>query len=84
MPAPLSHGAIVMRPFLLLLVLILVVPCALQAPLAHAAGLYEADVPVASQDNSERDAGIRRALQAVLVKVAKGYADTFADIVAGG
>lgn len=69
MAGPFFHGVIAMRPFLFLLALILTAPFALQAPLARAAGLYEADVPVASQDNSERDAGIRRALQAVLVKV---------------
>lgn len=58
-----------MRTLLLLCVLFLGVPGVLHVPPAHAAGLYEADVPVASQENSERDAGIRRALQAVLVKV---------------
>jgi hypothetical protein len=58
-----------MRPLLFAFALLLSVPFALLAPVASAAGLYEADVPVASQDNSERDAGIRRALQAVLVKV---------------
>ena len=58
-----------MRPLFFAFALLLSVPFALLAPVASAAGLYEADVPVASQDNSERDAGIRRALQAVLVKV---------------
>ncbi len=58
-----------MRPFLLAFSLLLSVQLVLRAPLACAAGLYEADVPVASQENSERDAGIRRALQSVLVKV---------------
>ncbi len=57
-----------MRRFLLLPALLWALLFTLPGGTARAASLYEADVAVASQDNSERDAGIRRALQAVLVK----------------
>ena len=69
MAANSPHGPIAMRTLLLLCVLLLATVGSLRSTPVRAVGLYEADVPVASQENSERDAGIRRALQAVLVKV---------------
>jgi hypothetical protein len=56
-----------MRPILAACLLLLsALPLARAEPVA---GLYEADVPVASQDAAARDTAMRRALEQVLVKL---------------
>ena len=57
-----------MRPFTALLLLLFAF-AALTVRAENVGGLYEAEVPVSSQDNASRDAAVRAAFRDVLVKL---------------